>query len=711
MSDILEGPTASWLQCYTSNCMGESEVDQIISALKNDGLVLGHNGTLRWRDLPDKPSVLHQPEKVNQQSIGQEDGYEEEPLYVTASELLGSADHFDGSLRLINFASPPAPKRSEAAMADIVVDMKFKCNDKPEDISDVTIEDNHVSLWYFSRSHSAKSRGLDLLDVRAVVRALSALIFSTVEDLGYDSDIRRIVEKDQETQKDQIRYVYHVGDRFFKTLRCRDEYDHLHIVGRATRVWEVVEVAGFDDTSALPNAQLMVLRDVWLEHGSSTEREIQHMIFERCDELGRDFPAPNDDRLHDVDDALREVLRQRLKDGSYRELFLTIEHDHRGALSKPLATGFTPVPDGFFDLLYIYREVKRAGSGPRQVSTPRTSDPPVSPIFPVQQASAAREYKPRQHNFIVYREVCSALHELEDLHDVVQALLDALLALQILFMISWIHRDLSTGNILFYRGRGKLGDLEYAKEFNLSVGRRSSDPKTGTYIFMAFELHAGVRVYQDASYSEDIDAIDQLEAPTPASLAIRHNFQHDVESIFWILTWLVFTHIPGQNCVNAAAAMFHSGSPEFVTSRLNFLTNHVVCHSWLATLRPDLPPILRKGLLAMRVILHKRYINRGNSIGDISSYSPIYGRIRERLEAITASVPQGAVCLVRPPPPQVGVRSGYAPYTETLSNKMDAPEDHMLAPHKAASLKRARGSSDADTVSEQSRAGKRSARG
>ena len=51
-------------------------------------------------------------------------------------------------------------------------------------------------------------------------------------------------------------------------------------------------------------------------------------------------------------------------------------------------------------------------------------------------------------------------------------------ALQILFLVSWIHRDVSSGNILSFKGRGKLSDLEYAKEFNLSIGGRSSDPKT-----------------------------------------------------------------------------------------------------------------------------------------------------------------------------------------------------------------------------------------
>ena len=327
-------------------------------------------------------------------------------------------------------------------------------------------------------------------DVRAVVSALSALIFSTVEDLGYDTNIRRIIEWDQETRQDQIRYVYRLDDRFFKTVKCRNEYDGLYIAGRATRVWEVVEVASFNNTALLPNTQRMILRDVWLEQGSDTEREIQDKIFQRCDELGRKFPPENDRRLHDVDDATRTLLHQRLKDGSYKELFLTIKADYRGATSKPRAEGFTPAPNIFFECVYSNQEAKRHGSD--AVSTSSTAAVPSR-----LKVEVPREYKPKQRNFVVYEEVCSALHELDDIYDVVQALLDAVLgkvplrcplarhtdilhaaALQILFLISWIHRDVSSGNILFFRGRGKLSDLEYAKEFDLSAGRRSSDPKT-----------------------------------------------------------------------------------------------------------------------------------------------------------------------------------------------------------------------------------------
>ncbi|KAJ3005535.1 hypothetical protein NUW54_g4297 [Trametes sanguinea] len=576
LPDIQEGPPAAWLQCYTSNCVGEEQVVQIISGLMNEGLIFDDNAsTLRWRDFPVKPN------NANQQSMDKDGSattdtalgaiinaiaevplpnlsascrYEDEP-YATDSEVSGSQHRIDGCLRLVKSMSPTALKRSKVPTSDIAVSFVYKCDEKPasqyiinnrwkaldsavhtlhsdcqrKHMYSVTIEDNYMALWYFSRSHSAKSHEFDLLDVRAVVHALATLIFST----------------DEEAKENRIRYIYRLGDRFFKTLKCRDEYDDLYIAGRATRVWEVVEVASFDDIAALPNAQRMILRDVWLEDGSDTEREIQRKIFERCDALGRDFPSEHDPRLTDVDDATRTQLRQHLEDGSYKQLFLTIEADYRGAVSKPLAEGFTPYildePE------YYLNQEARA------------------------QTDIPREYKSRQRNFVVYQEVCSTLHELDDLYDVVQALLDALLALQILFLVSWIHRDVSSGNILSFNGRGKLSDLEYAKEFNLSIGGRSSDPKTGTPIFMAVEVQTRSSIYKEAPDSGDSEDSDQPDAPAPSRRTIRHNFQHDLESIFWVLTWLVFTHIPGQNCAVVTDVLFHSKSSDFHLARKEFL--------------------------------------------------------------------------------------------------------------------------------------------
>ncbi|KAL1740191.1 hypothetical protein HDZ31DRAFT_68177, partial [Schizophyllum fasciatum] len=243
--------------------------------------------------------------------------YKEEP-YSTDSEVPGSQHYIDGCLYLLESTSPRSNKRLPTS--DVAVNFEYKVHATDVDVIDnrwkaiysayhnlhndcrrthtysITIEDNNVSLWYFSRSHSAKSEPFDLLDVSAVVWALSALIFSTVEELGYDPDIRRVAEKDDK-RKQHIRYVYRLGNCFYKTLKCLDEYDDLVIIGRATRVWEVIQVHGFDHLQAVTGATHAVLRDVWLDHGGATEGETQKKIFERCEEVARNFPRDDDPRL------------------------------------------------------------------------------------------------------------------------------------------------------------------------------------------------------------------------------------------------------------------------------------------------------------------------------------------------------------------------------------------------------------------------------
>ena len=60
----------------------------------------------------------------------------------------------------------------------------------------------------------------------------------------------------------------------------------------------------------------------------------------------------------------------------------------------------------------------------------------------------------------------------------------AILALQLMFCAGWVHRDISSGNIMAHRDsdawQAKLGDLEYAKKYPpYDAGDEASiDPKT-----------------------------------------------------------------------------------------------------------------------------------------------------------------------------------------------------------------------------------------
>ena len=93
----------------------------------------------------------------------------------------------------------------------------------------------------------------------------------------------------------------------------------------------------------------------------------------------------------------------------------------------------------------------------------------IASILPIKQAN----FHPRPHDRTVFNKVRIPLHDLDNLLDLFQGLADATigkisvdfmlsilltsdltLALEIIHRLRCVHRDVSTGNILFYEGVG-----------------------------------------------------------------------------------------------------------------------------------------------------------------------------------------------------------------------------------------------------------------
>lgn len=119
------------------------------------------------------------------------------------------------------------------------------------------------------------------------------------------------------------------------------------------------------------------------------------------------------------------------------------------------------------------------------------------------QGVEQRGYVSRRQYRVLYKEVCTTVGEVKTLGEVVdvprQTLIRELstytnpvskeinaciLALQLMFCAGWVHRDISSGNIMAHRDsdawQAKLGDLEYAKKYAPvnSEDRASIDHKT-----------------------------------------------------------------------------------------------------------------------------------------------------------------------------------------------------------------------------------------
>jgi len=126
-----------------------------------------------------------------------------------------------------------------------------------------------------------------------------------------------------------------------------------------------------------------------------------------------------------------------------------------------------------------------------------------------------------------------------------------------LFLAGWVHRDLSTGNIIVVENNGCVQGFEYAKA--TSNQSSSSDPKTvcfdvkdkccltfdqGTPYFMPLEIHRGRR-YADGymktplSLKEEMEIL-RLPLSVPRIAILRYNYHHDHESLMWVALYIVF---------------------------------------------------------------------------------------------------------------------------------------------------------------------------
>ncbi|KAK7019863.1 hypothetical protein R3P38DRAFT_3272612 [Favolaschia claudopus] len=139
-----------------------------------------------------------------------------------------------------------------------------------------------------------------------------------------------------------------------------------------------------------------------------------------------------------------------------------------------------------------------------------------------------------KHYRIVFNEVGTTLYNIPSLSDVMRALADATRALQLLYQLGLVHRDVSAGNIIVVDGVGKLTDLEFMRPYRGSTPSSSADRYVGTSNFIPGEVAAGIYSYASAIY-RPVDGPSCSEDPP-----FRYNPFHDLESTLWIGIWIVF---------------------------------------------------------------------------------------------------------------------------------------------------------------------------
>ncbi len=238
-----------------------------------------------------------------------------------------------------------------------------------------------------------------------------SLIFATREEIGYDITVQRV------KFGGKICYVYKMGTeqapQYFRTTKLLFTPRVLCITGRKTRVWEAIEVEGWDDDKLgkVVGDAPVALKDGWLDKGSRTEEEIQQAIFASLE-------GAKKKRYTWVPEELRQVLGDALQVENYKNYFMEIIGSGKFTTTKSRApaavpepsilgsTAETPPTSSKCTVEGSIQDKDRSGlpSGYEHISSEQ-----------LREGLPPRKYQTKQQHRLIYRDVGCPLHDAKDI--------------------------------------------------------------------------------------------------------------------------------------------------------------------------------------------------------------------------------------------------------------------------------------------------------
>ncbi|KAG9219791.1 hypothetical protein CCMSSC00406_0008168 [Pleurotus cornucopiae] len=369
----------------------------------------------------------------------------------------------------------------------------------------MTLEGKQLRMWYFCRSHIAIALPFNIHKV-SHFRVLSAIIVddifnaqddfllfllflvsATKEELGFDPTVVRVIRRTGTV------FRYKVGDVYYETVSDPLNQDAaFRICSRSTRVWKVRKLvrdgAGWREDER--DKEVHVLRDVWLYHGSTMEKDIQDQIFSKFDEGTREKARPH---------------------------FLTILHDVEVPFTTNDVEGkyVTPLAPGLSFAVLDPVAKNRILKGSRVSNASLDQSASRLPFQPSRKAP-----KTRIHVRTVFKECCEPVYDITDMVTLARCVDGAIVA--------WTIDDKQEDTTAEVKATGKIADLEYCRPYEDS---KPSEPITGTPYFLPTE------------YSTDTYRFFPFENDAP-NQKVSFNFYHDLESLIWVYVWFLFNHVP-----------------------------------------------------------------------------------------------------------------------------------------------------------------------
>ncbi|EFI26987.1 other/FunK1 protein kinase [Coprinopsis cinerea okayama7 len=470
----------------------------------------------------------------------------------------------------------------------------------------ITIEDDRMSIWYFSRSHSVKAMSFSIIaHADLFVEIMISLLCATDEQLGYDPHI---------TLLDDRSFIYefppdgqNTGSVYYHTIESINESRTLRLTGRSTRIWKVLQVVSKTDSTPVKGATELILKDVSLDSNSPTEADIQDMLFKDVRLFAKDPNWQEHPFLEDFPEHYKTLLATALEGDNFKKYFSCITAKHVGSPTLSVHPDAWPAPDIFpkeappkQSMQSTYHSVRighptpadsipplsiSESKAPQKKRVSATQDP-----TPVAESDCipGRTLAPRHQCRFILDSVCTPLHDIPTLGEAIDILEQTLIGLWIMFCAGWgtpyfMSCEIQTGRY-----------LKEAKKTGGKLGKAKGKSGEG----------------KRESRSEQV----------------AHNIQHDLESIWWLMLWLATTR-PKCLATGTASVFFQQRlDAEYASLRKLLFTESegLAENEHLSRVPEPLKFFIHSGLEDLRNDLYAEYTERNKapaSRDDITSYS------------------------------------------------------------------------------------------
>ncbi|KAJ3557297.1 hypothetical protein NM688_g1545 [Phlebia brevispora] len=375
-----------------------------------------------------------------------------------------------------------------------------------------TVENTSMKLWFCDRTQLLCSTPFDFISDREyLVHFCLSIAYAEPHQLGWDPTVVLVNDR---RQYDITVFSDEGEARVYRTLELLSCSGAQILLGRGTRVWKVVQVENGEE-----RGHPMILKDVWVNPGRKREGTI-------LEELRRADYSPYSRQDFEC------AYLSRVLDG---DVF-------NGPASMNL------------DGTQAFGLEEESASDREKRSSSADSPHSTSVLAPFPSIDCKVHYR------IVFREVCRSISSEPSLVAIFRAFAQAVTALHIMHIAGWVHRDVSSGNILLAEdGTARLVDLEYTHQ----VGDDDDEFRVGTPKYMAIEVNIQSYIFSNPNpfspsrtlnpprlATPERSSSPAAELPTPADSndsyeipnhpIFRYNALHDMESLWWVAVYAIF---------------------------------------------------------------------------------------------------------------------------------------------------------------------------